>query len=303
LLELSASCVGVNAANALLESDLGSLGRIVAAFPNSFYIRTFREDLILVTNRQLRSPITVNLSSNSDLGQAVRPLAAVSYEANSISIGDSANIDLNLASQYDNTMDSPDSDMQGLVTGLGLLCAGSTILRIIDTRFSLLDPASLAHDRVRDFVANAIIPLRESGNHELFAKGARRIVGLGAGYTPSGDDLLGGFLAIYNSLGRRTGRDKLLLDLGSLEGRTGWVSAKLLDYMQRQVLDEQLDRLIHSATTGNENEFVMALQTLLPRGHTSGIDIAVGVILGLSTVNDLTMNITETSAIAKRLGL
>jgi DNA-binding MltR family transcriptional regulator len=93
------------------------------------------------------------------------------------------------------------------------------------------------------------------------------------------------------------------LDSRLLEERTSWISAKLLDYMQRLILDEQLRLLIDSVTNGDHDAIVIVLETLLSRGHTSGIDIAVGIILALSLIRDIVLNKEETKIIARTLGL
>lgn len=191
----------------------------------------------------------------------------------------------------------------GFEVTLETLYVGSVILGIIDTHLSVLDPAGVAYGGVRDFVADGIIPLRQTHGHERFCEAARKIVGLGAGFTPSGDDMLGGFLAAFNTFAPKIGRREALIDFDFLESKTSWISAKLLDYMQRRVLDDQIDQLIGVTTSNDGEKFIMALETLLPRGHTSGIDIVVGVILAISLIRDVISKGNETEAIAARLGL
>jgi hypothetical protein len=136
-----------------------------------------------------------------------------------------------------------------------------------------------------------------------FRNAAERIVGLGTGFTPSGDDLLGGFLATYNFFTQVTDRPPIALEFESLEDRTNWISAKLLDYMQREILDEQVSTLIDSSASQHSDTFILALETLLPRGHTSGIDILVGALLALGLIYDVTRKDNVTAAIAKALSL
>jgi hypothetical protein len=123
------------------------------------------------------------------------------------------------------------------------------------------------------------------------------------GFTPSGDDLLGGFLATYNSFAHVVSHKTISLEFDALMSRTSWISAKLLDYMQRRVLDDQVATLIDSASAHDSDAFVLALETLLPRGHTSGIDILVGVLLALGIIHDLSEQDEIAHIVAKRLGL
>jgi len=115
--------------------------------------------------------------------------------------------------------------------------------------------------------------------------------------------VLGGFLAAYNSLAVAVDRAPILLDLSQLKEKTSWVSAKLLDYMQRLVLDEQMSCVIDSAAEGNEDTLIASLESLLPRGHTSGIDICAGAILAFSLIRDVAFENDETEGIAGLLGL
>jgi hypothetical protein len=298
---LRASYIGSVAAQALSEANSETVGEIIHTFPNSLYMKTTNQDLLFITIRQLKSPITINLESTSNLGQTVKPFEPVSLRGNGLHIGESTSIVLSSALPYNNNLAT--LQIHEFEVTVDLLYIASLIFRIIDTNLSVLDPAGLAHNGVRDLVAEGIMPLRETHDHKRFCEQALKIVGLGGGFTPSGNDFLGGFLAIFNSLAHEIAREKVLLDFDLLESKTNWVNAKLLDYMQRQVLDDQIDRLIGSATSGDGDEFIIALETLLPRGHTSGIDISVGVVLAISLVHDIISKRNETSAIAKSLGL
>ena len=182
------------------------------------------------------------------------------------------------------------------------LHAITLILQIIRTEGSILDEHDLTHKAATDFVQRGIIPLRSSDAGQ-FRKAAEDLVGLGSGFTPSGDDMLGGFLAAYNSFAEKFGRSRVLLEFDLLQKRTNWISAMLLDYMQRLILDQQISQMISSAATGNGDELVLALESLLPRGHTSGIDISVGAVLGFGLALDIELNTKTIEIIVERLGL
>jgi len=167
----------------------------------------------------------------------------------------------------------------------------------------VLDPGSLSHEGLARFVKEGVLALRDEGMEFGFREIALAIVGLGSGFTPSGDDTLGGFLATYNALAKAVERPQIILDFSTLQHRTGWISAKLLDYMQRLILDEQLFSVIEAIAKGDADSFILEVQTLLPRGHTSGIDIAVGIILALSITRDILLNEEESESIIARLAL
>jgi hypothetical protein len=262
-------------------------------------VKTTSHDLIFVTTRQLRSPITVNLDSTIDLGQVVKTTESVMVRENQIRIGESASMDLDGA-QY-SLNHAPKA--HHLRENQELFDLASLILMIIDNTHSVLDRAEFAHTGAVNFALEGVMSFRQSGSAGCFREVAEQIVGLGKGFTPSGDDLLGGFLATYNSFAEGIGRHKILLDFDFLETRTSWISAKLLDLMQRQVLDEQFSQLVDYAASGDTNSFLMAFESLLPRGHTSGIDILVGVLLALSLVRDVAARTTKTELLANGLAL
>jgi len=265
-------------------------------------MRTLSDELILVTNRSLRSPITINLDTTCSLEQLAKPTEPVRVKGMELCLGTDTMIELSTARLYQDQLE-PASELGPEFTKIDKsLRLISFILTIIDRTHSALDPHALAHPRVADFVSDGVMPLRRPGTEGRFREAALKIVGSGSGFTPSGDDTLGGFLTTYNSFVRTIGRAPVLLGSLLLEEKTSWISAKLLDYMQRLILDEQLQRLIDSANK-NEDNLVTALETLLPRGHTSGIDIAVGAILALSLIRDIAFEKEETEIIVRALGL
>jgi hypothetical protein len=300
---LQANCIGALAARSLLVGGSGVVGFVVSAFPNSFYVRTIKNDLVFITNRQLKSPITVNLDSAAVIERIVAPLEPVSVDKRNIHMGNTATIQLSATIPDGDGYNLENPSAQQFRLTKEALNLSSTILTIIDTSNSVLDSKGLAHEGTRNFVRTGIITLRDSGRAEHFSEAAMKIVGLGSGFTPSGDDVLGGFLSTYNSLAHSISRSKVLLDLDLVQKNTTWISAKLLDYMQCQVLDDQVQQLIRSVALGSEDEFILATETLLPRGHTSGIDISVGAILALCLISDIKGNGSNTESIARNMGL
>jgi hypothetical protein len=274
---------------------------VINTFANSFYVRTGKDELLFFTNHPMRSPIAVNLDTKSDLEKKVTPLQLVVSRNKQILIGTDLAITLESALLYDDTTrqsSAPNLDFSTISRSLRLV---STILEIIDTSQSVLDPHSIAHKSVAEFVSDAVTSLLRQEREEQFREIALKIVGLGPGFTPSGDDTLGGFLAVYNSFANWIGRAPIFLELHAIEQRTSWISAKLLDHMQHLVLDEQVRDLIYSVN--DKDKLVLAFESLLPRGHTSGIDISVGAILALGLIHDISLSERRTGIISGELGL
>ena len=70
---LQANYIGALAARSLLVGGPGVIGSVVGAFPNSFYVKTIKNDLIFITNRHLKSPITINLDSAAVIERIATP--------------------------------------------------------------------------------------------------------------------------------------------------------------------------------------------------------------------------------------
>jgi hypothetical protein len=300
---MRANCIGSLAAEALSSGDSGIAGHVVNTFSNSFYVRTLNGELVFFTNRPLQSPITINLDSTLNLEHVAKPLEPVYVLEKEIRVGGDAFIDLSMALSYQPPSNPADELRPEFAEIEIALRTFAFVLGIIDTTQSVLDPHGLAHEGMVDFVSDGVIPFRRSSTEARLREAALKIVGLGSGFTPSGDDALGGFLAAYNSFAESIGRAPILFDFPLLQGKTNWISAKLLDCMQRLIVDEQVHRMIDSATRGDEDGLVLALETLLPRGHTSGIDISAGAILALSLIRDIAFEKEETEIIASALGL
>jgi len=299
--ELSATCIGSLAAYALrVDSGSEIVGEVVSVFPSSLYIRTTNRELVFVTGRQLKSPITLNVDSRTDFSQIVRPQDRVSASESGVCFGESLSIGLSGATTCE-TQTTP--HVHKLAITSAALHLASLILMIIDNDQSILDQSAFAHAGASKFVSDGVLPSIRTNDMSALLSAAQKVVGLGTGFTPSGDDLLGGFLATYHWFTPPIDWRRIDLSFEALEKRTHWVSAKLLDYMQRQILDEQVNAIIESATLPDDDSFLLAFQTLLPRGHTSGIDILVGALLAFGLIHDIATKDNTTSMVAKNLRL
>ncbi|MFI7447755.1 DUF2877 domain-containing protein [Nonomuraea sp. NPDC049714] len=119
---------------------------------------------------------------------------------------------------------------------------------------------------------------------------AERLVGLGPGLTPSGDDVLAGLLVTLRHLGAATGVERAVR-LG------GWLAAAVT-FDARTRTTPLSATLLHCAARGEACPEVIAvlrglagrqpLESALRRlhglGHTSGADLAQGVAIGLEAV-------------------
>ena len=291
--------VGALAAQALKSDEESTIGQVIATFPNSFYVKTRTDQLLFITNRSLRSPITVNVQYSGSFTDIIKPFDLVRIHDGRLC---SSNLSIDLANDPpENEKTSPNNGAHyAKLTEASTLL--SRILRIIDNAGSVLDSnQTLLHDSIGYFVKKTIIPLRAREFSSEFTAAALKIIGLGKGFTPSGDDFLLGFLFTYNSLSSSIPRTPICLEFTLLAARTNWISAKLLDYAQHLQVDDQLLWLIQSMSDEHADT-VTAVETLFPRGHTSGIDIATGVVFGMTIACDIALRQRRTEAVAANLG-
>ncbi|WP_313640736.1 DUF2877 domain-containing protein [Paenibacillus sp.] len=118
-------------------------------------------------------------------------------------------------------------------------------------------------------------------NPEAFLEAAQYFIGRGKGLTPSGDDLLIGYLAAAATNGAplREILHKLqaLLDSSGSQ-RTTRISLEYLHFAVRNQFSSSLLRLCEAVFTGNLNEVRQAADIVLGTGHTSGLDTVTGVL-------------------------
>jgi uncharacterized protein DUF2877 len=115
------------------------------------------------------------------------------------------------------------------------------------------------------------------------ATAALALLGLGPGLTPSGDDVLCGFLLALRHLTTEPALAARAAGLGArvaahAAGRTTDLSAALLGHAARGDGCAQLIDLI--SAVGRGHGVLPALRRLLTVGHTSGADLTVGVLAG-----------------------
>ena len=115
------------------------------------------------------------------------------------------------------------------------------------------------------------------------------VIGLGPGLTPTGDDLITGYLAgLWCTALGKSERLEFLAALGELvlrlSDRTDDISRTYLFYAAR---GEASSRLVDLAAAicrgGSQDEVSESANAQMQVGHTSGMDAATGLLLGLAS--------------------
>lgn len=114
------------------------------------------------------------------------------------------------------------------------------------------------------------------------------LIGLGLGLTPSGDDLLVGFLAgLWCTIQEHSERAQLISRLGetiiNLSNKTNDISRTYLYHAARGQVSSRLANLADAICHGEDPEQLLEIaETAMSVGHTSGMDAVSGLLAGLS---------------------
>lgn len=124
---------------------------------------------------------------------------------------------------------------------------------------------------------------------EATTAAALRLLGLGEGLTPSGDDVLSGlaFVAAHPGFGLTALRHPLRLVAESAEQRTTLLSAVTLRAALEGRARARLHDLVGAIIAGDERAMHRAAAHTAEIGHTSGYDLLTGIRLGVVLALDI----------------
>ncbi|MEO8356587.1 MAG: DUF2877 domain-containing protein [Chloroflexota bacterium] len=124
---------------------------------------------------------------------------------------------------------------------------------------------------------------------EKSIEAAGKMIGLGPGVTPAGDDLLIGFLAgLWSISGKFQGRRSFIHSLGirlmGVAEQTNLISRTYLYHAVHGQFSSSLTNLAQAIALGSENLQDMA-DAAMRVGHSSGMDSVTGLLIGLCIRN------------------
>ena len=121
------------------------------------------------------------------------------------------------------------------------------------------------------------------------------MIGLGSGLTPSGDDILVGYLAgLWSTSHARPDRTRFISNLGEavigLSNRTNAISSTYLYHSARAQVSSRLAELAAAICGGKAAASVLPVaEAAMQVGHTSGMDAVTGLLIGLAAWTDAPM--------------
>jgi len=290
--------VGVHGGGGLVVTELGILayealqrgrrGQVMAVFERSFYV-VLDDFLICIGSREIDSgPLHVLCANHQQRelkrGDAVAVIGTTIQVAgkpfatfDAASVWAPEHISNWTLSDLRAGLGAVDQFWCGRLIEEGLAAAGCARFPVTCSR--LVDAARPG------VAALACIVDRGLEGHAITDGGElAKLIGLGPGLTPSGDDLLGGALIALASLGFLNVRE-ILWDIcrGQL-ARTNEISQAHLRAAALGHGAAALHTAIHATMTGRVDLMTQALSAVSAIGHTSGRDGFAGVLVALRAV-------------------
>jgi len=256
-------------------SEGETIGETVKVFENTVYLKTGHDDLICLTSKDVKAPMNLNLNTPVDFLK----LDCISKKVIRTPTG------LKLETIVFDTKNSkiyPITKNHEIKDGLrNRVLFSVDEINLLDTLGSILDN----HSPFFNELSYSIRSISESTQKRDLMKLSNQlsgIVGLGNGFTPSGDDFIVGFLfclnRILSSSNHKHGKFVIM-------GNTNWASKKFIDYSQNGIVIEPLEVFVNFLLSG-ENEIKSSLMDLIQVGKSSGIDASIGAIIATVFVFD-----------------
>jgi hypothetical protein len=127
-----------------------------------------------------------------------------------------------------------------------------------------------------------------------------RLIGLGSGLTPCGDDFLVGYLAglwsaVRDSAERRLLVAKLGQEVIHLSGQTNDISRTYLYHAAQGQVSSRLEALAGAISRSESpGQLLLLAESALQSGHTSGMDALTGLLFGLAAWDgETTLTLTD----------
>lgn len=269
-MSLRASCVGELAVRFLARRMPGTVTRV---FRSSVYFRT-GDDFVLVLKGGLRSPVTINIAGDEQALSIFRAGDEWAFSPGGLALGPSE-VGVEGAAVHRSRLTK---GMRVELPSTSELKKGVAMLRSLYD-VSISGPSLARDEALRGFVAETLLPFAKGESKNLRERDRYLpLIGRGGGFTPAGDDFVAGFLSTFNFVARSSKSSQVKVPRASLYKRTVPESAAVVFYAALGFVDEGLERLIIESL-GGTGGFHGELLDVARRGHTSGIDMSLGVLL------------------------
>ncbi len=251
--------------------------------------------------------LTLVLSSEGDLPQGIRLDAPEGFSFEDFSVGEPAicrdgilhfensSLTIQLSGRRRWRCDLPALKFDPAVPAVS--AAWSFVWQALNERQKLSESEIVAGELFQESTRVGV-PRKAGGAMRDLVDAARRydwnpsavdaLIGLGAGLTPSGDDLLIGYMTgLWSSLQNKSERSQFIEELGKtiiqLSTKTNDISRTYLYHVAQGQVSSRLSDLAEGICRGERIERLAEVaETAFKVGHTSGMDAVTGLLIGLA---------------------
>jgi uncharacterized protein DUF2877 len=272
--------IGELAHEMIFRSPNAMVGKIIHTFTNAIYIKTDDDNLICITSYRIMAPMNVIIPKEFDFAilnhHNDNNREEVYCEKDGFRIRDIYFDSSKSAVYHRRATDSFRISWQ--LAGNAL--AAARMLSKVNRKDSILDANSPFHNRLLS-VASKMAYAAGSKSFDEIQDIIPHTIGLGSGFTPSGDDFLAAFLFTLNQiLAQSQGEPAHIF---RIEGSSNWASRKFIEYAQKGFVIEPLESYVNALLKGaKQQEVARRLDTLVGVGHSSGVDASVGAVMAMS---------------------
>jgi len=128
--------------------------------------------------------------------------------------------------------------------------------------------------------------LREKPSSKSFLQASQHFVGRGMGLTPSGDDILMGFIFMQKLLSYESGMTSSFVDF--ISQKTTAISVAYLKNLFNGYISEYFVAFEKAVVEEDYISLQTTVETIKTIGHTSGFDTLLGMSLGISKIEGKT---------------
>ncbi len=141
-------------------------------------------------------------------------------------------------------------------------------------------PVLVTDTELGSFINRNLVPYAKGMEGGILeARSYMGLIGRGIGFTPGGDDFVAGFTATFNFVARNRGTKQVAMPRRLVLSKTVPESGAMVAYSSRGYVDEGMEGLILASLARTQTGFLDELLSLASRGHTSGVDMALGVLM------------------------
>ena len=269
-------------------------GKVLGVTSKGIYL-LFGSHVLLLTTESIPNPFMIYLPSQADLPQNVKVgqtvelddqilrVAEKTYDLTSISKIIPAALP-RVAAKFSQRRSS--TQVLLLFNALNLGRHSDSLIFIVDALLNHVEPGSEEQRKLLRATRLLRHGVQEK-NLEEAESGMQSLVGNGKGLTPSGDDLINGFVLIQNCLiSESKAEEAWILQFNAraielAQTKTTWISANMIEASSRRLADERVGNAAQLMLGTRKMDGIQAAKELESFGHSSGIDTFTGMAAAL----------------------